>query len=385
MENFELTNEQRRYFGLNLIEDTWDRVQWLETSYIFFDGNTIRKIIHYDPHPNFHTGYIERDYDLLTESREFIYPKTERGKLKKVTSSNILALKPINVSFKWTFRNVNAECVSNSITIAKTFDNECFETFKELETWIKNFISSVPEDHFAQLQIIKQTPKPKKNSSYKQGDIFYYQSDKTTFHFGQVLLDLWKVRNCGKFPEEKMLTQIGRFAMFGNPLIVRGFEFSSDNSKPDMDQLLHSNSSGGFYANDYMIYNNICPVIGNHKIETNDMLFPMVLCAEGRKKHFFQWGFIEKEIDISSLKSLIKKIKYEVRVAGNVAYHSSIIIPEASGFHMDTDLNHPKNSELKEQIFNLMQVPQNITYNEFAKRKNELTIEEIFKQINTRK
>lgn len=380
MENFELTNEQRRYFGLNPIEDTWDSVQWLDTSYIFFDGNTIRKIIHYDPHPNFHTRYIERDYDLQTENREFIHPKTERGKLKKVTSSNILAFKPTNVSFEWKFRSVVVECVSNSITIAKTFDKERPETFEDLAIWVQNFTSSVPENHFEQLQIIKQTPRPKKNSSYKQGDIFYYQADKTTFHFGQVLLDLWKVRTCGKFPEEKMLTQIGRFAMFGNPLIVRGFNFSSDKAKPDMDQLLHSNSSGGFYANDYMIYNNICPVIGNCKVESKDILFPMVLCAAGRKKHFFQWGFIEKEIDISSLKLLIKKIGYEVRPAGNVAYHSSIIIPENSDFYMDTDLNHPKNSELKENVFKIMHIPQDITYDEFAKKENELTIEEIFER-----
>lgn len=381
MENFELTNEQRKYFGLNPIEDAWDRVQWLDTSYIFFEGNTIRKIIHYDPHPNFHTGYIERDYELQTQNREFLQPKTERGKLKKVTSSNILAFKPNNVSFKWIYRSVVVECVSNSITIAKTFDKERIETFEELTTWVQNFTTFVPENHFEQLQIIKQTPKPKKNSSYKQGDIFYYQSDKTTFHFGQVLLDLWKVRTCGKFPEEKMLTQIGRFAMFGNPLIVRGFDFSSGKSKPDMDQLLHSNSFGGFYANDYMIYNNICPVIGNHKVEANDMLFPMVLCAAGRKKHLFQWGFIEKEIDISSLKPLIKKIGYEIRPAGNVVYHSSIIIPENSDFYMDTDLSHPKNSELKEHIFNIMHISQDITYNEFAKMENELTIEEIFEHF----
>ncbi|MDR2920153.1 MAG: immunity 26/phosphotriesterase HocA family protein [Tannerella sp.] len=380
MENFELTNEQRKYFGLNPIEDNWDRIQWLDTSYIFFDGNTIRKIIHYDPHPNFHTGYIERDYDLQTENREFIQPKTDRGKPKKVTSSNILAFKPINVTFKWTYETVRVECVNNSIVIAKTFDKERFETFAELETWVKNFISSVPKNHFEQLQIIKQTPKPKKNSSYKQGDIFYYQSDKNKFCFGQVLLDLWKIRNCEKFPEEKMIVQVGRFAMFGNPLIVRGFEFCSDSSNPDLDKLLQSNSSGGFYANDYMIYNNICPIIGNRKVEEKEMLFPMVLCAD-MSKYYFQWGFIEKEINVVSLKSLIKEIKYEVRYAGNVVYHSSIVTPKDDGFYMDTDLNHPKNRKLKEKIFEIMKVSPDITYNEFAKMENELTIGQIFERL----
>ena len=380
MVNFELTNEQRKYFGLNPIENTWERVQWLDTSYILFDGNTIRKIIHYDPHPNFHTGYIEQDYDLLTENREFIKPKTNRGKLKKVTAPNILAFKSINVSFNWTYCSVRVECVTNSIVIAKTFDNERFETFEELEAWVKNFISFVPENHFEQLQIVKQAPKPKKNNSYQQGDIIVYQLEKNKFCFGQVLLDLWKIRNCGKFPEEKMLVQIGRFAMFGNPLIVRGFDFYSDSLKPNLDNLLKSNSSGGFYANDYLIYNNICPIIGNHNVEDKDMLFPMVICAD-KNRYFFQWGFIEKQIDIVPLKSLIKQNDYEIRYAGNVVYHSSIVTPKDDGFHMKSDLNHRKNNELKKEVFKIMGISSDISYNEFAKNENELTIEQIFEQL----
>lgn len=83
--------------------------------------------------------------------------------------------------------------------------------------------------------------------------------------------------------------------MFGNPLIVRGFDFSSDKSKPDVDQLLHSNSSGGFYANDYMIYNNICPVIGNHKVEAND------INAIG-KDYALKFGYCENDFVQNQLK-----------------------------------------------------------------------------------
>jgi len=382
MENFELTNEQRKYFGLNPVKETWERVQWLDTSYIFFDGNTIRKIVHYAPiHPKYPAGYLECDYDLPTENREYIPPKTDRGKLKKVTSSNILAFKPVNVSFRCDFGSVSVECQANSIMIAKTFDKVRLTTYEELEIWVKDFILSVPENHFEQLEIIKQAPKPKKNKSCKQGDIFFYQSEKNKFYFGQILLDLRKVLICGKFPKEKYLSQIGQFGMFGNPLIVRGFEFCSDNPQPNLDKLLQSNSSGGFYSNDYMIYNNICPVIGNCNVEEKDMLFPMVICADS-ENHFFQWGFIEKQIDITSLKLLIEKIKYEVRYAGNVAYHSSIITPEKDVFfYMETDLNNPKNSELKKEVFKIMGVSFDITYNEFAKMEGELTVEQIFERL----
>ena len=383
MENFELTNEQRKYFGLNIIEDTWKRVQWLDTSYIFFDGNIIRKIIHYSPHPNFHTGYIERDYDLHTQNCEFIKPKTIRGKLKKVTAANILAFKPINVSFEWTFGTVRVECLNNSIVIAKTFSSECFDTFEKLEKWVEDFIKSVPKNHFEQLQIVKDMPKLKKNTSYKPGDIFCYEIEKNKFCFGQILLDLWKIKSCEKFSGEKILVQIGQMRLFGNPLIVRGFNFFSDNPKPNLDTLLQNDTSGGFYSIDYLIYDNSCPVIGNREIKEKDMVFPMVLCAESDEPEYviFQWGFIEKQIKTAPLILLIEKANYKVGYAGNVIYHSAIVTPKDEGFYMETDLNHPINNELKKEVFKILGVPLDIPYNQFAKKENELTIEQIFERL----
>ena len=382
VENFELTNEQRRYFGLNPIESTWDRIQWLDTSYIFFDGNIIRKIIHYDPHPNFHRGYIERDYDLQTENREFIKPKTIKGKLKKLTSSNILTFKPINVSFAWQHRGVQVKCEANSIIIAKMSDRE-FDTFEKLESWIDGYTTSVSKNHFEQLEAIKQMTKPKKNNTYKQGDIFSYQMDYNKFYFGQIMLDLRKVLTCGKFPEEKILVQLGRFGMFGNPLIVRGFEFCSDSSKPDLDRLLQSQSTGCFYSIDYMIYNNICPIIGSYNIKEKDLLFPMTLWVDSEESEIiFQWGFIEKQLDYTILKPLIEKFDYELRHVGNTKYYSAIITPKISGYYMPTDLYHPNNNDLKKEVFKIMGISQDITYNNFAKNEGELIVDEIFERFN---
>ena len=390
MENFELTNAQREYFGLEPIDGVWERVQWRDTSYIFFDGDTIRKIIHYDPHPNFHTGYIERDYDLQTENRELIKPKTAKGKPKKVTASNILAFKPINVSFSWQHRDIRVKCEANEIVIAKTypdelrFDNDAkIDSFERLEAWVKDFIANVPENYFEKLQAIKNAPKLKKNTSYKRGDIFSYQSGKGKFCFGQVLLDLWKVSNCGKFPEEKILSKIGSVRLFGNPLIVRGFNFVSATPEADGAALSQSGSSGGFYSIDYMIYENICPVVGHSKIEEKDMLFPMILCAKSEETEdiIFQWGFIEKKIDITPLIPLIERSKYEIRYVGSISYHSAIIAPKDDGFHMINDLNHPDNRELKEEVFKIMGVALDITYNQFAEKENELTIGQIFERL----
>jgi hypothetical protein len=41
---FELTNEQRKYLGLNPVEKNWEIVK-LNNYYLYFDGDTIRKKI----------------------------------------------------------------------------------------------------------------------------------------------------------------------------------------------------------------------------------------------------------------------------------------------------------------------------------------------------
>ena len=50
MEEFELTNEQREFFGLDPIVDTWERVVFAGDTYrpesvLYFDGLTIKRHI----------------------------------------------------------------------------------------------------------------------------------------------------------------------------------------------------------------------------------------------------------------------------------------------------------------------------------------------------
>ena len=40
---FELTNEQRKYLGLEIVPKSWEKFQITEEVYVYFDGNIIRK------------------------------------------------------------------------------------------------------------------------------------------------------------------------------------------------------------------------------------------------------------------------------------------------------------------------------------------------------
>lgn len=46
---FELNNKQRKYFGLELVEGSWDKVEFKGDTYrpdsiLYFDGDTIKKM-----------------------------------------------------------------------------------------------------------------------------------------------------------------------------------------------------------------------------------------------------------------------------------------------------------------------------------------------------
>jgi hypothetical protein len=87
MTPYELTNDQKRYFGLSLVADSWDRQQLSDTICVYFDGDKIVKIL------NHYLGYFEYDTDIDTKDRHILLPKTHKGKEQKLTVPRILKIK----------------------------------------------------------------------------------------------------------------------------------------------------------------------------------------------------------------------------------------------------------------------------------------------------
>ena len=100
----ELTNEQRKYFGLELVDPSWDRVVIPSNSVhpelsenniiLYFDGDILRKEI--SEHNN--GGFRENSYKLKTQdNRTKIAPITSKGKPKILNGANIQRCNPYGV------------------------------------------------------------------------------------------------------------------------------------------------------------------------------------------------------------------------------------------------------------------------------------------------
>ncbi|MDE6620672.1 MAG: hypothetical protein K2K74_09355, partial [Lachnospiraceae bacterium] len=108
----ELTNEQRKYFGLELIEPGWERVEIPDNcvkpelstgkDILFFDGDILRKVIWYHNKGSF----LENAYHLKTQdNRTMIAPITAKGKAKRLNGVNIQRCTPYGMYFEFSGGN----------------------------------------------------------------------------------------------------------------------------------------------------------------------------------------------------------------------------------------------------------------------------------------
>ncbi|QEC44599.1 hypothetical protein [Pseudobacter ginsenosidimutans] len=94
---YELSNKQRKYFGLLPIENGWEKLPLSPKVTAYFDRNRIVKIINYD------WGYLEYDTIIDTIDRVFLLPKTSRGKQQKLSVSKLLKIKGAGIQFSGSF------------------------------------------------------------------------------------------------------------------------------------------------------------------------------------------------------------------------------------------------------------------------------------------
>lgn len=100
-----LTNEERKYLGLNPLDTKWDILEfysktnyWHKRTTVFFDNDVIIKVIYESKkivNEEIHSESIsEYDANIQTENRMWVLPLTERGKKKKLNATNISAYRP---------------------------------------------------------------------------------------------------------------------------------------------------------------------------------------------------------------------------------------------------------------------------------------------------
>ncbi|MDQ6421274.1 immunity 26/phosphotriesterase HocA family protein [Paenibacillus sp. LHD-117] len=379
--SFRLTNEQRQYFGLDGIEDDWDEVEIKTGTIVFYQGDVIRKVIHFDLFRTF--TYKEYDTELFTNSRQFILPKSSKGKEKKMTPSNILSFMPTGCTFYVSLTSnggnksmVRAYNIRNNIELPIDND-ENLNHVSELESWIHDYMNTCPNGYFDKVNKMRETPH--RTIKYSTGDVFRFEIDREHYGFGLIIGEVKKLR------ERAPKNHPWKFLMTV-PILIRIFEIKTKDKDLSFKDLFSHRLLRADIMSDAELIWGTHEIIGNKKLAEDDIDFTLHLeCISDdnhRLVYRFAWGYGIKEIDHRSDDSeLMEKVHEQLYSNSGVAlslpkYQLTNVLNNQPQFTESVDLLHPYNSSLFKKVFEWFGFSLDMDMDQFNRENNGLTREQ---------
>lgn len=272
-----LTNEERRYFGLEPILEDWERFTIKPGYAVYFDGDVIRKIISMSTYSgegweNF-LDYNETDNEIHTRDRSVVLPRTKRGREKKLNYTSVDSMSPLGCSFQMNLRNPRCNSslrvwnVRNSINLPIVFPDD-LDTLAQFREWLTGFMASCPADYFDKVERMKHTPH--RTIKYFNGDIFRFEIDLEHYGFGLIIGQLRKMQKDGLLRDEHILNNI-----LGVPLLIRLYLFKTMDKDLQVEQIAVHPLGHTFIMMDNQVIWGAYEIVGNKAQEESDIDFPI--------------------------------------------------------------------------------------------------------------
>lgn len=293
---YELTNDQRKYFGLDPIAPTWERVilqgdRHRPDTILYFDGDVIKRQI-----ISTEKEYKELHFDEATRHREVLLPKTARGKEQKLNASNFEKRTPIGI-----YLSVSdyGELIIASNDTQMTFYDSLWENDivkgSKIPDLIADFINTSPDNHFEAIASFKQ--QKRQHHKFKKGDYFRFKLSRTAYGFGRILLDIDKLRKSKLLPPEHKL-----FWVMGKPVLVQLFAYASPTKEVDLELLKAQTVLPSSVMMDNAFFYGEYEVFAHDSIADELYDFPMSLYQTATTPYetedtiTLQWGLLQLEM-----------------------------------------------------------------------------------------
>ncbi len=362
---YELTNEQREYFGLDPILNHWDKVVFNGDTYrpksiLYFDKDTIKRHI-----VSTENEYVEKQYDELTKDRSILLPKTDKGKEKKLTASVLEQRQPTGVYLSISCGHLAIGNYNSQTTFySSCWDNQQ-QSDKSIFKFIEDFIESSTENHFVEMERYKNLKRL--NIKFKSGDYFCFKLDRVNYGFGRILLDVNKIR------KKKLINGFhGLGLLMGPPVMVELFAFKSKVKNVEIDTLDKQNKLPTDVMMDNLLLYGEYEIIGHREIRDEEFDFPISYgrSIDQRRVVFLQWGLIHKELpqDLFNKYTYTDEIQsgqnpygyyrigftphYDTRdIINSVENNGVFNFDRSENYAARWDLRNPNNKEIKNELF----------------------------------
>lgn len=260
MASYELTNNQRKHFGLSLVNENWDKQALSETVILYFDRDNIVKILNYS------WGYVEYDTDIVTRNRQILMPKTAWGQEKLLTISRLLKIKGSGIQFSGSFSGGGIHVYDNkrNLFFIKGYAEEgIINSYADINNWVLNYIANVPDNYFDWLN--KELSQKRLNIQTKAGDIIAFKVANNTYGFARVLLDVFNEKPAG--PAFSLI--------YTRSLIIMVYAYYANTVKIDIENLLTQKTLPSIFIFDIDVYRGEMPIIGYRALTEKDKRIPL--------------------------------------------------------------------------------------------------------------
>lgn len=405
---FNLENYQRKYFGLNEISDDYQTkvfysktYNWYKKTIIYFSGNIIVKVICHEIFTRSEDvigddEYREFDTYLETINQESLIPLTNRGKIKKVNPTNVLALTPFGCEFRtrviqkrliWALKPRSMKY----IPIGEDERIENIKTIPELKEFIKWYVSTCSSDYIEKVEAVKSSEH--KTVKFKIGDLFRTSVDRKNYAYGIII---GRTRDIEKWKELPSSHSYRSFMT--QPILVRFYNLLTERDDLKKEDLKDIPLLSVEVCSDGDIFWGAHPVVDHKKLEPDDIMFNFIctkIVSPNKHKTLFtddhslnsgiwdpndlpeyslyiEWGFanttIPKENVSSELKELLKDYKSPyagVKLGINDDHVGKTKEYLNKSYRYTRDLLTEENNHILRAIFRCLGINEDTTYDEF--------------------
>lgn len=335
----ELENRHRKYLGLDLVQDSWTRLEVCGVV-LYHDGEFVRKQITSE-----FGNYFECDLCAPVPL------KYNKGIINKFKEKNGLYF-------------YHSKYSDNSGFYIKIGNSKSQRTFIEdythnLEQWLDQWAADSTDNDLADIEDFKT--RPRVHQKFKEGDFFAFKISRRNWGFGRILYD---IHNRRKSPEFKAGINQGLVNLLGHALIVQVYHHISPTEDVDINFLKTRKSlpsqpifHNRFFYGDYLI-------IGNAPIEDSEIT-PMLSFGKRYENQkpvasYLQYGLSYFEGDILEIDGNYSRESVGFGLDVNEAILKECISANSNDpfwvssltYTIKQDLRNPANADVRRKIFN---------------------------------
>lgn len=264
---FELTNEQRKCFGLLPVESHWIRIEPKPSPYdqhvtiSYLDGNLLRKVILTGNH-------IYNEYEIceqLSDDLRYLLPKTKKGKPVLLSAATLTKRSPLGMGLCYV-RHSNGHSyidIHNHIS-QKCYYYSDYEPIRSYGThdfqhWVEVWCNETTQDDLA--DIAQFSAQPRQHIKFREGDVFRFKINRRLYGYGRVLLDYALMRK-KKEPFWDVL--------MGKPTACSVYHIVTERTDVSPEELRELNSLPSVHMMDNHLFYGDFEIIGNIPISEHE-------------------------------------------------------------------------------------------------------------------